>query len=48
MVGEIRDTETARITVNSALTGHLVLSTLHANDSVSAIPRLVDMGLNLS
>jgi type II secretory ATPase GspE/PulE/Tfp pilus assembly ATPase PilB-like protein len=45
MVGEIRDTETARITVNSALTGHLVLSTLHANDSVSAIPRLVDMGI---
>lgn len=45
MVGEIRDTETARITVNSALTGHLVLSTLHANDSVSTIPRLVDMGI---
>ena len=45
MVGEIRDTETARITVNSALTGHLVLSTLHANDSVSAIPRLIDMGI---
>ncbi len=45
MVGEIRDTETARITVNSALTGHLVLSTLHANDSISAIPRLIDMGI---
>ena len=45
MVGEIRDTETARITVNSALTGHLVLSTLHANDAVSTIPRLVDMGI---
>mgnify|MGYP001160717013 CR=1 FL=1 len=45
MVGEIRDTETARITVNSALTGHLVLSTLHANDSVSAVPRLIDMGI---
>jgi len=45
MVGEIRDQETARITVNSALTGHLVLSTLHANDSVSAIPRLLDMGI---
>ncbi|MBI2356806.1 type II/IV secretion system protein [Candidatus Dojkabacteria bacterium] len=45
MVGEIRDTETARITVNSALTGHLVLSTIHANDAISAIPRLVDMGI---
>ena len=45
MVGEIRDHETARITVNSALTGHLVLSTLHANDAVSAIPRLLDMGI---
>jgi type II secretory ATPase GspE/PulE/Tfp pilus assembly ATPase PilB-like protein len=45
MVGEIRDKETARITVNSALTGHLVLSTLHANDSVSTVPRLIDMGI---
>lgn len=45
MVGEVRDQETARITVNSALTGHLVLSTLHANDAVSAIPRLLDMGI---
>jgi type II secretory ATPase GspE/PulE/Tfp pilus assembly ATPase PilB-like protein len=45
MVGEIRDQETARITVNSALTGHLVLSTLHANDAVSAVPRLLDMGI---
>ena len=45
MVGEIRDGETARITINSALTGHLVLSTLHANDSISAIPRLIDMGI---
>lgn len=45
MVGEIRDTETARITVNSALTGHLVLSTLHANDAVSTIPRLLEMGI---
>ena len=45
MVGEIRDHETARITVNAALTGHLVLSTLHANDAVSAIPRLLDMGI---
>ena len=46
MVGEIRDKETARITVNSALTGHLVLSTVHANDAVSTIPRLIDMGIN--
>jgi len=45
MVGEIRDTETARITINSALTGHLVLSTIHANDAISAIPRLIDMGI---
>lgn len=45
MVGEIRDRETARITVNSALTGHLVLSTVHANDAVSTIPRLIDMGI---
>lgn len=45
MVGEIRDAETARITINSALTGHLVLSTIHANDTVSTIPRLVDMGI---
>lgn len=45
MVGEIRDKETARITVNSALTGHLVLSTVHANDAVSTVPRLIDMGI---
>ena len=45
MVGEIRDTETADIAVNSAMTGHLVLSTLHANDAVSALPRLIDMGI---
>ncbi len=45
MVGEIRDTETARIAVNSALTGHLVLSTLHANNSAAALPRLLDMGV---
>jgi type II secretory ATPase GspE/PulE/Tfp pilus assembly ATPase PilB-like protein len=43
MVGEIRDTETARITVRSALTGHLVLSTLHTNDAAGAIARLLDM-----
>lgn len=45
MVGEIRDQETALIAVQSALTGHLVLSTLHTNDSVAAITRLVDMGI---
>jgi general secretion pathway protein E/type IV pilus assembly protein PilB len=43
LVGEIRDTETAEIAIRSALTGHLVLSTLHTNDSVGAINRLVDM-----
>lgn len=42
-VGEIRDNETAGIAVNAALTGHLVLSTLHTNDAVTALPRLVDM-----
>jgi len=42
-VGEIRDTETAGIAVNAALTGHLVLSTLHTNDAVTALPRLIDM-----
>lgn len=45
MVGEIRDQETARIAVESALTGHLVLSTLHTNDSAGAITRLGDMGI---
>ncbi|MEA1963126.1 MAG: type II/IV secretion system protein [Patescibacteria group bacterium] len=45
MVGEIRDTETAKIAVNSAMTGHLVLSTLHANDSATTLPRLLDMGI---
>lgn len=45
MVGEIRDTETARIAIEAALTGHLVLSTLHTNDAPSAINRLVDMGI---
>jgi len=43
MVGEIRDEETAELTVHAALTGHLVLSTLHTNNAVVAIPRLVDM-----
>jgi type II secretory ATPase GspE/PulE/Tfp pilus assembly ATPase PilB-like protein len=45
LVGEIRDTETADIAVRSALTGHLVFSTLHTNDAASAIIRLVDMGI---
>jgi len=45
MVGEIRDQETAEIAIHSALTGHLVLSTLHTNDAVGAVPRLLDMGV---
>jgi type IV pilus assembly protein PilB len=45
MVGEIRDGETAKIAVESALTGHLVLSTLHTNDAPSALPRLTEMGI---
>jgi type IV pilus assembly protein PilB len=45
MVGEIRDAETARIAVQAALTGHLVLSTLHTNDAPSSITRLVDIGI---
>jgi type IV pilus assembly protein PilB len=45
MVGEIRDAETAKIAVESALTGHLVISTLHTNDASGALPRLVDMGV---
>ncbi|MCM8774211.1 MAG: Flp pilus assembly complex ATPase component TadA [Candidatus Omnitrophica bacterium] len=45
MVGEIRDLETARMAVQAALTGHLVFSTLHTNDAVSAVARLVDMGI---
>lgn len=44
LVGEIRDGETAEIAVNAALTGHLLLSTFHANDAATAIPRLIDMG----
>ncbi len=43
LIGEIRDEETAEIAVNSALTGHLVLSSLHTNDAATAIPRLIDM-----
>ncbi|MFA6354474.1 MAG: GspE/PulE family protein [Candidatus Paceibacterota bacterium] len=45
MVGEIRDQETAGISVNAALTGHLVLSTLHTNDAATTFPRLLDMGV---
>ncbi len=45
MVGEIRDEETAGIAVNSAMTGHLVLSTLHTNDAATTLPRLLDMGI---
>ncbi len=45
MIGEMRDVETARIAIQSALTGHLVLSTLHTNDAASGITRLMDMGL---
>ena len=44
LVGEIRDLETVEISVNAALTGHLLLSTFHANDAATAIPRLLDMG----
>lgn len=45
LVGEIRDIETAEISVNAALTGHLLFSTFHANDSATAIPRLLEMGV---
>lgn len=45
MVGEVRDAETARIAMQSSLTGHLVLSTLHTNDAISAVTRLVDLGI---
>ncbi len=45
MVGEIRDVETAQIAIQAALTGHLVLSTLHTNDAPSAVTRLIDMGI---
>ncbi len=48
LVGEMRDTETADVAIRAALTGHLVFSTLHTNDAVSAIPRLLDMGVNSS
>ncbi len=47
MVGEIRDGETASLAVNAALTGHLVLSTIHTNSAVGAIPRMIDMGVEV-
>lgn len=46
MVGEIRDSETAEIAINSALTGHLVFSTLHTNNAAGTFPRLIDLGIN--
>ncbi|MDB5266785.1 MAG: pilB1 [Parcubacteria group bacterium] len=46
MVGEIRDNETAEVAVNAALTGHLVLSTLHTNTAAGSFPRLIDLGVN--
>lgn len=46
MIGEIRDGETASIAVNSALTGHMVFSTLHTNDAAGTFPRLIDLGVN--
>ncbi len=45
MIGEIRDQETLEIAIKAALTGHLVISTLHTNDAISAIPRMIDMGI---
>jgi general secretion pathway protein E len=45
MIGEMRDQETAEISVQAAMTGHLVFSTLHTNDAISAIPRLLDLGI---
>ncbi len=46
MVGEIRDSETAKIAINASLTGHLVFSTLHTNNAAGTIPRLIDLGVN--
>ncbi len=46
MVGEIRDKETAQLAIQAALTGHLVLSTMHTNNSIGVVPRLVDMGVD--
>ncbi len=48
LIGEVRDGETAKIAVQAALTGHLVLSTLHTNDAAGTIPRLIDLGVDLS
>ena len=45
MIGEMRDAETAEIAVQASMTGHLVFSTLHTNDALSAVPRLVDLGV---
>jgi general secretion pathway protein E len=45
LVGEVRDQETAQLAIQASLTGHLVLATLHTNDAPSAIPRLIDIGL---
>ena len=47
LVGEIRDKETAEIAMNASLTGHLVLSTIHANDAAGTLPRLIDLGANV-
>jgi type II secretory ATPase GspE/PulE/Tfp pilus assembly ATPase PilB-like protein len=46
MVGEIRDKETAQLAIQAALTGHLVFSTLHTNNAIGAVPRLIDMGVD--
>ncbi len=46
MVGEIRDKETAQLAIQAALTGHLVLSTIHTNNVIGVVPRLVDMGVD--
>ncbi|HSE34895.1 MAG TPA: ATPase, T2SS/T4P/T4SS family, partial [Candidatus Paceibacterota bacterium] len=46
LVGEIRDEETASVAIDSALTGHIVFSTLHTNNAAGAIPRLIDLGVN--
>ncbi|GIW65792.1 MAG: hypothetical protein KatS3mg094_311 [Candidatus Parcubacteria bacterium] len=48
LVGEIRDEETSKIAINASLTGHLVISTLHTNDSLGAIPRLIELGVDRS
>ncbi len=45
MVGEVRDTETAHVVVHAALTGHLVLTTLHTETAAAAVPRLLDLGV---